>query len=302
MKKRLRIIAAVIAAVIGVGALAAYAQLRRSVGETFDSNGVPIFYSEKGEGEPVILVHGFGVHGDLNFRWPGIIDTLATDYRVITMDARGHGKSGKPHERDKYGMECIEDIKRLMDHLEIERAHLVGYSMGGLYTLKFMTEYPDRLITAAPCGNGWHIESDPQYDIVVRLAEDLQAGRGYDGLFELIEPLDGKKNPITKAVFAAFLHIANDELALGVLVDSWRELAMEKEDIERVTLPTLCLIGEDDPFRRGAERLADVKSNHELVLLENRDHYDAFEGDFAERILAFLHEHPADGKSQQVGS
>jgi len=179
--------------VIVVAPIVTYWQVRRSPGQYFDSNGVPIFYSERGSGEPVILLHGLGVNGDLNFRRPGIARKLAKHYRVIMMDARAHGRSGKPHERERYGMECIDDVRRLMDHLEIERAHLAGYSMGGLYTIKFMTVYPERLITAAPCANGWHIETDRQYAIALRLGNDLRNGLGFSALFDLIEPLTSMK-------------------------------------------------------------------------------------------------------------
>ena len=77
-----------------------------------------------------------------------IIDTLAKDFRVIALDCRGHGKSDKPHDATKYGNEMIEDVARLMDHLNIPKAHIVGYSMGGAITGKFITMHPDRVLTA----------------------------------------------------------------------------------------------------------------------------------------------------------
>lgn len=282
------------AAVVVLGAAIAYSQLRRSPGSYFDSNGVPIFYSERGSGEPVILVHGFGAQGDTNFRNPGTVAALAKNYRVINMDARGHGRSGKPHELEKYGLEVIEDIRRLMDHLGIERAHLVGYSMGALFTMKFMTMYPERLITAAPCGNGWHIEGDPQVAIAERLAADLAAGRGYGALFELVEPTNGPVNPLLQGGMHLFFRLVNDQQALAAMVESWREdLKMTAEDFQSLTVPSLCVIGEYDAFCHGAQRLADTKPNHELILLKNRNHYNAFFGEFTKHIQAFLAQHPA---------
>jgi len=278
---------------IVVGAAIAYSQLHRSAGQHFDSNGVPIFYSERGNGEPVILVHGFGAQGDTNFRNPGTVAALAKNYRVIVMDARGHGKSGKPHEREKYGIESVDDIKRLMDHLELDRAHLVGYSMGALLSMKFMTLYPDRLLSVSPCGNGWHLETDPQMQIAERLAADLAAGRGYGALFELIEPIDGPVNPLLKQLFHLYFQIANDSKALAQMVEGWREFKMTAEDFESITVPSMCVIGENDAFRHGAQRLADTKPNHQLVLLKNRNHYNSFGRGFRENLQAFLAEHPA---------
>ena len=96
----------------------------------FDSAGVRIHYIEQGAGEPVVLIHGYTV--DLNEQWiaTGVFPALASSYRVIALDARGHGLSDKPHERSAYGPEMGLDIVRLLDHLGIRRAHIVGYSMG----------------------------------------------------------------------------------------------------------------------------------------------------------------------------
>ncbi len=282
-----------VAVVLLVAAAVTYSQLHRSAGKHFDSNGVRIFYSERGQGEPVILVHGFAAHGDTNFRNPGTVAALAKHYRVIVMDARGHGLSEKPHTREAYGMEAVDDIKRLMDHLEIDRAHLVGYSMGALLTIKFMTAYPERLITASPCANGWHIESDPQFAIVERLAADLAAGDGYRALFELIEPLDGPVNPLVRIAIHSYFRAANDAQALAQMVEGWRDLQITEDDIKRTTVPSLTVIGENDPLRRGAERLAATKSNHELVFLKNRNHYNAFRREFIENVQSFLAKHPA---------
>jgi len=98
--------------------------------QTFDSNGVSIQYTVEGQGEPVVLIHGLHASTDINWRAPGIIKALAENYQVIAMDVRGHGHSGKPEQEEAYGMEMVEDVIRLLDHLKIKKAHVVGYSMG----------------------------------------------------------------------------------------------------------------------------------------------------------------------------
>ncbi len=115
---------------------------------TFDSNGVKIRYLVEGEGEPVLLIHGFVVNKELQWGLPGTIKALAKDHRVIALDNRGHGKSGKPTDPKKYGMEMVEDAVRLLDHLKIKKAHVVGYSMGAVITAKLMVTHPDRLLSA----------------------------------------------------------------------------------------------------------------------------------------------------------
>ena len=94
---------------------------RAAEDQYFDSNGVKIHYVVEGAGEPVVLVHGFTANIQLQWGMPGIITKLAKDYQVIALDNRGHGKSDKPHDPEKYGPEMINDVIRLMDHLNIKK-------------------------------------------------------------------------------------------------------------------------------------------------------------------------------------
>src|SRR5689334_11392989 len=95
----------------------------------FDSAGVPIRFIEEGQGEPVVMIHGYTSSTERQFVETGVFGALAARYRTIALDARGHGQSGKPHDRAQYGAEMGRDITRLMDHLGLQRAHILGYSM-----------------------------------------------------------------------------------------------------------------------------------------------------------------------------
>src|SRR5262245_1062648 len=95
---------------------------------SFDSAGVNIQYLDTGTGVPVVLLHGFTGSYARHWEAPGVVAALQTaGYRVIAMDCRGHGQSGKPHEVSQYGLEMVQDVIRLLDRLHIERTHLVGY-------------------------------------------------------------------------------------------------------------------------------------------------------------------------------
>ena len=120
----------------------------------FDSDGVKIQFTSDGEGEPVILIHGYQATGSLNWKMPGIVRMLSDDYRVIVMDVRGHGKSEDAPD-DAYGIEAVHDVVRLMDYIGIEKAHIAGYSMGGMITIKLVTMYPRRVRSAIIGGMGW---------------------------------------------------------------------------------------------------------------------------------------------------
>ena len=122
--------------------------LARATAEDFVSKGVKLRYVVEGQGPPVVLIHGLTLDVESQWADPGIIKALAQDYRVIALDCRGHGKSDKPHEAAAYGMEMVEDVCRLLDHLQIKKAHIIGYSLGGSIALKLLTSHPEHCSSA----------------------------------------------------------------------------------------------------------------------------------------------------------
>jgi pimeloyl-ACP methyl ester carboxylesterase len=114
---------------------------------SFVSNGVKLRYVAQGQGTPVVLIHGMTLDVESQWDEAGTIKALAKDYQVIAFDCRGHGKSDKPHEPAAYGIEMVEDVRRLLDVLHITKAHLVGYSLGSSIALKFLTVHPERCLS-----------------------------------------------------------------------------------------------------------------------------------------------------------
>ena len=112
--------------------------------DVFDSNGVKIRYVTEGKGVPIVFIHGW--MGD-STTWgrdkagnTKLNTTDAAGFQLIALDCRGHGKSDKPHEPEKYGAEMAADVVRLLDHLKLEKAHLIGYSMGAFIAGKVAAE------------------------------------------------------------------------------------------------------------------------------------------------------------------
>ncbi|MEK7793290.1 MAG: alpha/beta fold hydrolase [Candidatus Hydrogenedentota bacterium] len=99
---------------ISVALLLFVATAARAEEQFFDSDGVKIRYWIEGEGEPVLLIHGYTANGNLNWRAPGIQQALAEKYRVIMPDVRGHGLSDAPPE-GQHGIHVVEDMVRLLD-------------------------------------------------------------------------------------------------------------------------------------------------------------------------------------------
>ena len=239
----------------------------------FDSKGIQIRYTVQGLGDPVVLIHGFTASIDSNWRVTGIIDKLSSEFKVIALDARGHGKSDKPHEPAAYGEEMAEDVVRLLDHLEIDKAHIVGYSMGGFITLKMLTLHPDRFLSAVLGGAGW---TDEGLDGMVELAESLEAGKGIGPLIDALTP-EGQPAPSEEqiAMINQMLLATNDPLALAAVIRGMDGLQIPEEQIRSIEVPVLALIGEIDPLRATVDRLSEVLPEVEVKVLEGKDHMTA---------------------------
>src|SRR5690242_1969231 len=116
-------------------------------GKYADFNGVKIHYIDRGKGQPIVLLHG-GTSSLESWVRTGVVDNLSKDYRVIAFDARGHGKSGRPHDPKDYGRQQALDVPRLLDALKIERAHIIGFSLGSSTVAQLLTLAPERFLTA----------------------------------------------------------------------------------------------------------------------------------------------------------
>ncbi len=130
----------------------AFAQPRTAPGKLVQLNGITLHYEERGKGEPLLLLHGFGMCGA---DWGEITDELAKNYRVIRPDLRGHGWSTNPS--GKFTMrQSAEDIRALLDSLGLKQVRAMGISAGGMTLLHLATKYPDRLSAIAVIGATTH--------------------------------------------------------------------------------------------------------------------------------------------------
>lgn len=260
-------------------------------GQYFDSAGVRIHYTEAGRGTPLILIHGFADTANIQWWQTGRVKALAKDYRVITPDVRGHGRSDKPHDPSQYGAQLAEDLVRLLDHLKIDKAHVVGFSMGGFITLKMAAMHPERLLSVAPCGTGW-MEPTPAN---VTFSEDVASAVERGGPGPLLKRLGVLDRPLRwweRIVAKAALSWFNDSQALAALMRGFPGLSVTEEQLRSNKVPALTLIGSRDGFLPEAKALADHMANHELAVLEGADHMDADRTEpFLTKLRAFLAAH-----------
>jgi len=269
----------------------------------FTSSGVKLHYTVQGQGEPVILIHGYAVNLQMNWVAPGIVPALAKNYQVIALDNRGHGMSEKPTAPEEYGTKFVDDVIALMDHLKIKQAHVVGYSMGGFITSKLLATYPERLLTATLGGAGWsHPDDDPSG--FVALAESLEQGKGLGPLLAFLTP-KGEAPPTEELIRSTnqMLLSFNDPKALAAVARSFPAFAVPEAKLRANKVPTLALIGEVDPLKAGVDRLDGVMANLKIVVIPAANHMTAFASPtFISSLKSFLAEHPAATKAAAAGS
>jgi pimeloyl-ACP methyl ester carboxylesterase len=258
----------------------------------FDSNGVKIHYIVEGKGEPVLLIHGFTAN--IQFQWtlPGVIKALSKDFQVIALDNRGHGKSDKPHDPKKYGVEMVEDAVRLLDHLRIKDVHVVGYSMGAIITSKLLATHPERVRSAVLGGSGGLREGG---DTVFfdRMAESLESGQGLRILIERLTPRGRPKLSEEEIkAFNTLLTATNDAKALAAAARGFKELAVSEEQQKTNRVPTLAVIGANDPLKVGVDLLKGRMANLQVIVIDNADHMTAFtKPEFTKAVQEFLAQH-----------
>lgn len=276
----------------------------RVVGQFFDSNGVRIHYTDEGRGEPVILIHGFAANADWNWRAPGVLGAIRdSGYRVIAPDMRGHGLSDKPETPEAYGAEMAEDIVRLMDHLGIAKAHVVGYSMGAFITLKLVTLHPERLLSASPGGAGWQKADSENVGKLMRLADSLDSGRGFGPLFEIISPEGKAPGWFFNMTTGRLLARANNVKALACVARGFRGLEVSEVALKKNTVPTLSIVGTRDPLRVGVDNLQGVMGNLETVYVNGGDHITTLrDREYVASIKRFLAKHRQQGAQPQTAA
>jgi pimeloyl-ACP methyl ester carboxylesterase len=281
-----RIASAVVLGLLPVLSTPGRAQAVRT-GELLASDGVRIRYVIRGAGPPVLLVHGLSVSTEINWTATGILDSLATRYTVIAPDLRGHGGSDKPREPAAYGKRFVEDLVRLLDHLGVERAHVVGYSMGGGITLRLLASHPDRVASAVIGGAGWRpVEAGPPPVVLEWLPRLDAAARGE------MTVSDALGGPV-RAAWGPGLRAAldrNEPAALAAVIRGGAGLAVSEPELRGNRVPVLAVLGEQDELvRADVERLAGVWPDLEVVRIPGTDHFSVLNDPRLPRaLLRFL--------------
>jgi pimeloyl-ACP methyl ester carboxylesterase len=243
----------------------------------FNSDGVQIAYQTAGEGPPILLIHGFASNSRVNWVDTGWVKTLVSAGRqVITIDNRGHGESQKLYDSSLYpATEMAEDARRLLDHLGIPQADVMGYSMGARVAAFLTIRHPSRMRRAVFAG----------------LASRMITGVG--GGEEIAKGLEEKnredvRDPDARAFRIFAEQTRSDLAALAACIRSSRE-KISAEELATISVPVLVVAGEKDDVAGDVETLVSAIPGAKGVSLPGRNHMNAV-GDrgFKDAVLHFL--------------
>ncbi|MGE5741140.1 MAG: alpha/beta fold hydrolase, partial [Candidatus Aminicenantes bacterium RBG_16_66_30] len=265
--------------VLVVGCLAP--GLMRAEDGTFDSNGVKIRYVTEGEGVPVVLIHGWMADSSMWGRDRSgntKLDTAgASGFRLIALDCRGHGQSDKPHDPKMYGPEMAADVVRLLDHLKIRKAYLVGYSSGAFIAGKVAATHPERVLGVVYAGQAPLVAGTkaPQSSEVEVFAKAVDEGRDLGSYIIAVtppgrpKPTEGLANGIAKIMFAG-----KDVKALAAAGRSFPKLEVTRRQLRRCKAPILFIHGgnESDYVKKRVAAVRKLLGRGELKIIEGGDH------------------------------
>lgn len=244
---------------------------------SFHHGDVEIAYLDEGEGDPIVLVHGFASSKNVNWVYPTWVSELRKNgRRVIALDNRGHGDSAKLYDPAQYEIAIMAgDIVALMDHLKLERADVMGYSLGSRMTAVLARSQPQRLRSAILGGIG------------IGLIEG--GGPGEDVAAALEAPsLEQVTDPVGRTFRAFADQTRSDRPALAACLRGSRRL-MTRDEAVGIAVPVLIAVGTADEIAGSAQALGRIIPGAQVLDIPNRDHMRAV-GDkvYKTGVLDFL--------------
>ena len=235
------------------------------------NNGVRIYYEVEGKGPPLMLAHGV-TRSLRRWREIGFADKLKEDYSLIMFDARGHGKSDKPHDQAAYGINMVNDVIAVLDDLRVDRVNYLGYSMGAGVGFACAIRHPERFSSFVL--GGW----SPYRTEAVVPANQASTGPAQqirtlssdpDAYLRSREQQLGR--PLTREEKEA--ELANDPEALGALMVAFRDVAtLNNEELSLIMAPCLLYAGENDTMYAGAKEASSHIGKAEFFSLLGLDH------------------------------
>ncbi len=241
------------------------------------NDGVHIAWEEAGEGAPIVLIHGFASDRVQNWRAPGWYETLTgAGRRVVALDCRGHGESGKPHDPAFYGDRMVDDVVAVMAAAGVADADVMGYSMGGMLTMGLMMRHPRLVRRAVIAGVG--------------ASYFREAGIRRHAIADALETADpaSLSDPVQKQ-FRLFAGQAGKDLAALAACMRRERTVYTRKQLRAWEGQALVVCGEKDILTGAPDGLAQAFVQGRAVTVPKRDHMTAV-GDkvYKQAVLDFL--------------
>jgi pimeloyl-ACP methyl ester carboxylesterase len=248
---------------------------------TFKNRDVEIAYLDEGEGDPIVLVHGFASNKEVNWVQPGWTAVLRRDgRRVVALDDRGHGQSSKLYDPAAYHTDIMAgDVAALIEHLKLPRADVMGYSLGSRISAVLAARRPDLVRSVILGGAGIRLVDS------AGLRDEIADSLEMPSLDDVTDPM-GKR-------FRAFAEQTGSDLkALAACLRGSRQ-RVRLEDLQNIRAPALVAVGTRDDIAGSPHELAALMPIGRAIDIPDRDHMLAV-GDkvFKAAALEFLHRRP----------
>ncbi|KMM37293.1 2-succinyl-6-hydroxy-2,4-cyclohexadiene-1-carboxylate synthase [Guptibacillus hwajinpoensis] len=266
-----------------------------------DVEDLSFYVEKKGEGEPILLLHGFTGSSS---NWQPFIDKWSSSFQIIAVDLIGHGKSSKPDDPSFYSMETMSGyLKKVLDRLNVNKVHLLGYSMGGRLALSFAIQYPSLVKSLILESSSPGLPTIEERGERVRKDNALANRIKEKGISEFVQfwetiPLFASQKNLSQSVQSKVreqrlrnseIGLANSLIGMGTGAQSsyW-------DHLDHLEFPVLLLTGElDKKFVSIAKQMKKSLSRADFVQINNVGHTIHVEEPqiFDKMVVAFLKKH-----------
>ncbi|MDP3718630.1 MAG: alpha/beta hydrolase [Acidobacteriota bacterium] len=240
------------------------AALATAPDQQFTAEGVTLRYREAGSGDAVVLIHGYSAALESML---GVAKALPQTHRMVALDVRGFGRSSKFAEPARFGQQMVDDVIRLMDHLRVPRAHVIGHSMGALIAANVAARYPDRVSTATLVAGPFYADAATFSKESAQWIADLEGGAGLANFMKWLFPA---MKPEMAGMVNAQAMKGND---LGSLVGVMKSLpAMAVNGLPKGGNKALLVAGTGDPLHPLSVTFAKQSPGARLIEVPGGDH------------------------------
>ncbi|SDJ10214.1 alpha/beta fold hydrolase [Alteribacillus bidgolensis] len=236
-------------------------------------------WKEIGKGDPVIFIHGVGMDHTM---WEEQSDYMSSYYRVIVYDMIGHGLSEKP-DKEYELIDFVNQLRDLMEHLSIEKAHIIGFSMGGLVAQLFGIQYPNKAKTLTFMNTVANRTEKQQKAVWSRVKQVEQEGHQatiYVAITRWFNESYRQKHPHMIEKVRKRLE-NNDPISY---LRAYKVFATADQEVwpqlSKITIPTLIMTGEEDvgSTQQMAEEMHEKCAQSELIVVPEYKHMLPIEG------------------------